>query len=140
MEIKAITLVYFNESSRLRKDSGMTISLQHAVSDRIYRGWTSILDDDIHEASDPEMTVNQKANSGSILTEALNNPRHQITNNDKIADPDPEAFYGDSGIKYDSSVGIGDLGKGEKGGRSSLKISGAPCLEIETKACCETRP
>lgn len=86
------------------------------------------------------MTVNKKANPGSILTEALDDSRHEITNDDQITHSDSKALDSDCSIEYDSGVGIGNLGKGKKGGRSPFEISGASCLKVETKACGNASP
>ena len=107
IEIKATMLVYFRESKRLKNDKGMTINLGIKVS-LLER---SLLAIDIcsHESSHPEMSVNEKPYSSSIFTETSDNARHQVSDNDQIADSYPEAFDRNSGIKYHSSIGICDL-------------------------------
>lgn len=94
----------------------------------------------LHEAGNPEVTIDEKADSTCTLTEALNDPGHQIPNDDQIANTNPEALDSYCRIEYDGGIGVGDLGKGEKGSGSSLEISGASRLEVKTKACGKTGP
>lgn len=86
------------------------------------------------------MPVDEKTDSSSTLAEALDDTRHQITDDDKIADPNPEALDSYRSIEYHGGVGISDLRKGEEGRRSSLEIPGASCLKVKTKACSKASP
>lgn len=107
IEIKAIMLVYFKESKRLKNDKGMTINLGSIVSLMTH----SLLATGIcsHESSNPEMSVDEESYSSSIFTEASDNARHQVSDNDQIADPYPKAFDGNCGIKDHSCIRICDL-------------------------------
>lgn len=94
----------------------------------------------LHECCDPELTIDHKADIGSTFAKPLYNSRHQVAYDDQIADSDPKAFDSYCCIEYDCGIGISDLRKGEKGGGSSLQISGASCLKIKTKTSGDASP
>ena len=106
IEIKAMMLVYFRESKRLKNDKGMTINLGSMVSFLEHSLLAIVCS---HESSDPEMSVDKESYSSSILTKASDNTGHQVSNNDQIADSHPKAFDGNSSIKYYSCIRICDL-------------------------------
>lgn len=95
---------------------------------------------DAHKPRYPKMTIDKEADSSSSLTETLNDARHEITDDDQIAHTNAEALDGYRSVEYHGCVGIGDLGKGEERGRSSLEVSCASCLKIEAKACGKAGP
>lgn len=107
MEIKAMMLVYFKESRRLKNDKGMTISLGSMVSllERSLPG-TRICS---HESCHPEMSIDEEAYSPGIFTESSDNAGHQVSDNDQIADSHPKAFDRNGGIKDHSCIRICDL-------------------------------
>lgn len=86
MEINAMILVYFNESSRRRKDRGMTISLGWKVSLSSWRSrdcsTAGFRGSHLHKTGDPEVPINQKADRISIITEASDHSGHQIAYDD----------------------------------------------------------
>jgi hypothetical protein len=94
IENNAITLVYFKESRRRKKDRGITISLGMSVF-RLSRSEHS----HSHESSDPELPIDKETDISSTGCEADHNPRHQVSDNDEIADCHPKALDGDSGIE-----------------------------------------
>ena len=95
---------------------------------------------DVPEASDPELPVYQKADICGIFTEALDDSRHQIPNDDQITDTNTKALDGYRSIEDDGGIRIGNLRESEKGGGPSVEVPGASCLKIETEACCDASP
>lgn len=63
----------------------------------------------LHEHCDPEMSVDKKWDSVSILIEASDDTRHQISDNDQIAHSNTKTFNGNCGIEYNRSIRVGDL-------------------------------
>src|SRR5262245_39939297 len=124
MEQSAITLVYFRESRRRRNESGITISLQGSAGFILWG--VEVVE---HECSDPELPVNQKRHA-QARCKSLDQPRHQITNDDKIADGDAEAFDGNGGIKENREIWVGQLGERSKRYMAAVHISGASSLQV----------
>jgi hypothetical protein len=76
------------------------------------------------------MPIYQKRHSVGSFIEPSDNAWHKIPYNDQIANANTEAFDGNSSIKYDRSIGIGDLRQSEEGGGATLKVSRASTLKI----------
>jgi hypothetical protein len=83
-----------------------------------------------HESSDPELTINQEINISSTWCKALHHSGHQISNDDKIADCHSKALDGNSGIKYDGEIRVGELRKGRKRHLPAINVSCASSLEV----------
>lgn len=114
IDMRAMTLVYFRESSRLRKDRGMTISLPHeSAFEAAVVVATGLFGGDKHKASNPKAPTHKGIKTPGGLVEASNDAWHQVPYHDQIAHADAEAFDHDCGVKYDSSIGIGNLGESE---------------------------
>lgn len=123
-------LVYLSESSLRRNESGITMSLDSGQKSG-GRGMDCTTGS--HEGSDPEMSVQEIVGSRSVC-EAADHARHQVADNNEIADANPKALDGYSGVKNNGGVGIGDLTQSKETGRATVEISGASGLQIEAKA------
>jgi hypothetical protein len=134
MEKSAMTLVYLSESRRRRKDSGMTMSLVGQYLS------LSTLASNLHESRDPELSVYQESDIASAGRKSSNNARHEISDNDKVADGHAEALDGDSGVEDDGQIRVCHLRQRRKGDMSAVEVSCASRLEVETEAGCCTRP
>lgn len=96
--------------------------------------------DTLHEGCDPELPVNQERDIPSTRCESANNSRHQIADDDKIADCHAEALDSDSGVEDDGQVRICHLGQCCKGYVSAINVSRASRLQVEAEACCCASP
>jgi hypothetical protein len=105
MDINAMTLVYFKESKRRRKERGMTTSLRISATRTGKRksGKT------IHKASHPEVSINKKGDSISTLIEASDNAWHEISDNNQVAHAHPKALNCNCSIEHNRRIGICDL-------------------------------
>jgi hypothetical protein len=81
--------------------------------------------ENLHKHSHPKVPVDKKRDSIGALVETPHNTRHEISNDDQVADPNSEAFDGNCSVEKDRCVRICDLRQGKKGGGSSFKVSGA---------------
>jgi hypothetical protein len=104
MDISAITLVYFSESSRRRKDRGITISLAQCQCFSVY-----LTSSDLHKTSNPEMTVNQKVVISDCVIESPYNARHQISNYNQVADSYSETLDRNRRIEYHRGIRVCNL-------------------------------
>lgn len=92
-------------------------------------------DDDQHEGGDPKVPVEHERTQAVLVGEPANHPRHQVPDDDQVADPDAEALDGDGGVKDDRRVGVRDLRQGEEAGRPPFEVAGAPRLEVQPEPC-----
>ena len=74
------------------------------------------------------------------MPEALHNTRHEVSDDDQVADAHTEAFDRNGGVEDDSSVGICDLAEGEETGRSAVQVPGTASLKVKPKTRGQTRP
>lgn len=70
--------------------------------------------EDIHKRSHPKMAIKQEFVDCRTTRKALNHTRHEISNDNEVADADTKAFDRDRGIENHGSIGIRDLRKGEE--------------------------
>ena len=102
-------LVYFKESNRRRYERGITINLfceqysQYDVQSGVQ------LHVNPHKSSHPEVPIHKVIMGWVATHKALNDPRHEVTDDDEIADSDTETFDRNGRIKNYRSVGIGQL-------------------------------
>jgi hypothetical protein len=129
-----MTLVYLRESRRRRKERGITMSLLPLVD------YLSLRADDLHKGRNPELPVNQERDVARTRRESSNNARHQISDDDKVADSHAEALDRNRSVKDDGQVRICHLRQCRKRHMAPVNIPRASRLEVETKACCCTRP
>ena len=100
----------------------------------------SLRADDLHEGRNPELPVNQERDVARTRRESSNNARHQISDDDKVADSHAEALDSNRSVEDDGQIRICHLGQCRKGHMAPVNIPRASRLEVETKACCCTRP
>lgn len=136
IEIKAMTLVYLRESNLRRNDKGMTMSLVYVVNRGDVKGQTQ---SGIHEGRDPKMPVYEEM-GGRSIAKAAHDARHQVADDDEIANANAETLDGNGGVKDDGSIGVGHLAEGEEAGRAAVEISGAARLQVQAEAGGEARP
>ena len=105
IENNAITLVYFNESRRRRKESGIMISLYSSAF--VLFSFRSLA---VHERCDPELAIHEKTDISGTWGESNHDPRHQIPNDDQIADSHAKALDRNRRIEQDRQVRICKLG------------------------------
>jgi len=95
-----MTLVYLRESRRRRKERGITISLLPLAH------YLSVRADNLHKSRNPELPVNQERDVARTRRETSNNARHQISDDDKVADSHAEALDRNRSVKDDGQVRI----------------------------------
>lgn len=96
--------------------------------------------DDKHESRDPEVPVHQEGIRIRIRVESPHDARHQVADDDEVRHADSKAFYSNSGVKYNSGVGVGKLRQGEEGRAASVEVSGAPRLQVKAEGGCDPGP
>lgn len=74
------------------------------------------------------------------MSETLHHTRHEISNNDQVANAHAKALDGDRRVEYHSRVGVCDLTEGKEAGRATIQISRTASLKIEAEARGKTRP
>ena len=130
IEIRAMTLVYLRESNLRKNERGITISLRSVSARRSYTGDGGAS----HERCHPEMSVDEELRLG-IRIEPAHDTRHEVANNDEIADANTKALYRDRRVENDSSIRVGDLTERKETGRSSVQIACASSLKVKTESC-----
>ncbi len=63
----------------------------------------------LHEDSDPELSVDEERDGVSIFVKSPDYPWHQITNDNQIAHSYTKALDSNCGIKDDCSIRVGNL-------------------------------
>jgi hypothetical protein len=66
---------------------------------------------DLHESSNPELTVDKEGYVVGAGHKANDNARHEIADDDEVADSHTEALDGNGGVEEDRDVGISELGE-----------------------------
>lgn len=89
----------------------------------------SVLKDNSHKRRDPELPVYQKRNVDSRC-ESNHYSRHQIPNDDQVANCHAKALDRNSRIEYDGEVRIRELRKRSKRDMPAIQISCAASLEV----------
>lgn len=86
--------------------------------------------ENIHERRNPKLTVNEEANLAGTGDKSNDDSRHQVSNNNQIADCDAEALDGNGSVEDDGEVRVGELGKRREGHMTAINVSCAPGLEV----------
>jgi hypothetical protein len=68
----------------------------------------------VHERSDPELPINQEGNVSSTWCETPDDTRHEVSNDDQVANGHAEALDGDGGVEDDGEIRIRHLREGCK--------------------------
>ena len=66
------------------------------------------------------MSVNQESKTSSIFVETSNHAGHQISDDYKIANPNPETLDRNGRVEYNSCIWVSDLRKSEEGGSAAV--------------------
>lgn len=91
----------------------------------------------LHEGCNPKLSAEQELSLWTVV-ESSDHPRHQISDDDQVADANAEAFDGNRRIKNYSSIRIGDLTQGEEAGRASVQIPRTSRLKVQAKTRCNS--
>lgn len=95
----------------------------------------------IHKSSDPEPPLEQISRRiPRIRHQPLHDSRHQVPNNNQIADPDTKTLDRNSRIKHHGSIRISNLTQGEETTPAAIQVTRTAGLEVETETGSQPRP
>lgn len=63
----------------------------------------------VHESSNPKLSVNQKIDTSRAWSKANYHSRHQVSNNNEVADRHAKALDRNRSIEYDGEIRICEL-------------------------------
>lgn len=86
------------------------------------------------------MAIDQELARRSSSNKSLDDTRHQVANNYKVAHAYTKTLYGDRSIKNDGRIGIRKLRQGEERSRTPIEILRASCLEVKTEPSGQSSP
>ena len=95
---------------------------------------------DAHESCHPEVTIHEEIMGRVAADKSLYNARHQVANDDQVADTHTKTFDRDGGIEDDGSIRVGQLRQRKERGTASIQILGTSRLQVQTKSSRESRP
>ena len=95
----------------------------------------------IHKSSHPEPPLEQISRRiPRIRHKPSHHSRHQIPNNNEIADSNTKTLDRDRPIKHHRSIGVSDLTEGEETTPPAIQVSRAASLEVETETRSQASP
>lgn len=93
-----------------------------------------------HERCYPKLAINKERDLVSIVGQSSDDTRHQVANDDQIANANPEAFDCDGRVEHNRRIWVGDLRQSKERRGAPVKVSRASGLQVQAEPRGECRP